>query len=264
VIRARRQALGRLLVAGGLLLLLAAAAQAANLRMARPAGGPEIPTPTPSATPAPNRTPDPTRTAEPGPTPTATPSEWAFGQVDLANPERLQLAFLLPGATIYTRAFEPQPYELGILAWDGFGPGSGKGIAWADWRARLGLWLHSGPDTTMTDLQAWLEADERAYILWPAEVNASLAAMVGSRAILRQGDRQQWARVAAAVRVKPLDVAETQDHVDDLLEHLGLGEIEPPVLMLYFCGRQLQGERVPPFTPHWQTARFVIVLQPEG
>lgn len=213
-------------------------------------------------------------TAAPRPTATALPNPWAFGRIDFGQPEPVLMIFdlrvgegLIETAVVDLIPHVWTPELFGSDLFNARRP-EDHGVVWQDDEGRVGLWLHSGPGEASYDLQELLERDQRGYFRSYREIQPLFDRyLIGSQVSLYQGDRQQPAYVAAATRVGPQDVGALQPHVTDMAEYLGLQNDMPtsqPALMLYFCGRLLNGEgpwRIPDESP-WQQARFVIGLVP--
>lgn len=176
----------------------------------------------------------------------------------------IEMYFDLPGGPVLVQPFTSYAYYPEILESGIFDPEKGNAIAWTDYKGRIGLWLHSGPAHTVTNLQVYLERDQqgntRSYFI----VEDVLDEIVGSRVVIRQSALLTFGRIAATVRVGPYGVQDLSKHVMDLMDYLGLDDIPEEALTLYFCGRQLAGEKRNPDLPHWQQARFIIVILPEG
>jgi len=143
------------------------------------------------------------------------------------------------------------------------------GVVWEDDAGRTGLWLHSGAGEVMFPLQEWLERDGRGYFRRWDDAQAFLDQyVVGRRVHVWQGEGYSLSRIRAAVRIGPRDVAGVQAHVMDLAEYAGLaGRLtgSPEALLLFFCGRLLNGEgewMLRDESP-WMQARYVIALVPE-
>lgn len=205
------------------------------------------------------------------PTPAWMP--WTFGRIDFGSEQAVQMIFNLNTgldqpeiavADFIPHAWTPELFSSGL-----FNPGrpDDHGVAWLDDAGRVGLWLHSGTGEAAWEIQELLERDQHGRFRQYQDAQPLLDQYVtGSQVELYQADAMQIAYIAVAIRVGPQDVAELQRHVMDLAEHLGFANqlYTSDVLMVYFCGRLLNGEgpyRIPNESP-WQQARFVLALVP--
>ncbi|KKM97256.1 hypothetical protein LCGC14_1169800, partial [marine sediment metagenome] len=174
---------------------------------------------------------------------------------------------ILPQVDIY--GWTPDVMSSGV-----FDISSGNAVAWEDENLRVGLWLHSGWNQTAKMLQQYLELNDARYRreVWTMDEFLETN-VIGSKVFIQQYDSFRNAKIVAAVRVPPEGVYAVASHVMDLATYLeetypghGFEKIidRSDVLMIYFCGRQLTGEKAHPDLPTAQQSRFIIALVPEG
>lgn len=209
----------------------------------------------------------------PSPSPSPTPEPWAFGRVDFSRTSPVLMIFNLEtgpdDVAVAISEFTPHVWTPELFASGLFNPRleDDHGVAWLDDADRIGLWLHSGTGEAAFEIQEVLERDQHGYFRNYRDVQPLLNRYIaGSLVELYQGDVRQNAYIAAAVRIGPQGVADLQQHVMDMAEYLGIANdlYSDDVLMIYFCGRLLNGEgayRIPNESP-WQQARFILALVP--
>jgi len=286
-----------LLAAGASLLLLFGSWWWDNFGLAMP------PTPAPISTPDDSFTLSPTGTTTPIPyatvflpdilqqaddalsdyvpptaTSTPTPVQWLFSEDPwgpmLCCGNTIDLRFNIEGGTITSNPFNVWVYEQGIFDTYKFDPDKGNSVIWDDGRGRWFLWVHSGPDHSMTPIQQWLERDEHGNTVGAYVTDERIDNLLGDGAYmgdLSHVDADNHATIVAAVRVSPDLVKEMNLHVGDLPEWLdqefpmaGFGSSMDarPILYITFCGRALAGEEPDPLSAYWQQARYVIGVIP--
>jgi len=210
----------------------------------------------------------------PEPTPTlAIP--WVFDGIDFNSPNEISILFELVDDDVYLlEPFTSHAWELDTWWEYTFALEGHHGIVWEDSNLRLGIWLHSGDGEVLFPLQEKIERDSKGWFRNYMDAQTYLQEHVyGARVVIRQSDVISVGRVKAVVRVGPQAVLAHQTHVMDLIEWLAkryddahfddLVE-ESEVLMIYSCGRLLNGEVKNPDLPYWQQARFIIAIMPEG
>jgi len=226
----------------------------------------------PSATAMPTMLPTLTPTITSTTTPTEKPLNWRGA--DLGSGDLTVVKFLLNDCIedIYTEPFHPWAFFGGIFDTAFFNPYRNGAVAWEDFEGRIILWIHSGPNLTITSLQVFLELDHRGYINTPEETQRKLdECVIGSAFELVQDNLLFTGKVVAAARIPPPDVLDLNDNVWDLPQALmekGLGQDwqaiidDPHSLIFFFCGRRLSGEASNPYLPYYQQSRFVIGMVP--
>lgn len=219
-------------------------------------------------------------TPEPSPTP-ETYNAWVFDNIDLSDSRKqIDMGFYIGQDTILVPYFTPIPFYEGVLEDGAFEAESNTGVTYLDGSNRKILNLHSGRrsalDTrgfTAWDLQKYFEeypnTGSRRY---PREVDEFFKKSVigSSRVITRQVTVPSHSKIVAAVRVSPEKVAESQEHVGDIVEWLGenypdfgfasLGK-DHETLVIKFCGRILSGEKEDETRPTYQQSRFFLALK---
>lgn len=215
--------------------------------------------------------------AEDVPKPDGEDDLWmTFGGLDLLDQQ--------VGFTFSMRCADDEPVEIppiDIIPWypgvfeDGkFGVGKDLAVAW-EHLGYEGLWIHSGWDfwlerSPATNLQYFLETNALNEVQplesMEARLNECLLGSevkVYSQALSRQG------RVTAAVRIPSGQVEELSRHTMDLAPYLastypesGFAELDPDVLLIYFCGRAALDEITNPDADYWTQTRYIIAISP--
>lgn len=246
-------------------------------------GTPLVMTRIPTATVQPTPLTNPIPLEVPGniyepPRPALTPTPqapWTYYGLDLNSGPEVEIRFdlldeqpiLLPSFT--SHAWTPTLFSEGLFDWR---LKENHGVVWEDLNGRLGLWLHSGPDEVMFPLQERLEREDSGYFRHYEDAQTYLDKQIGAGVSIYQGNQLSTSQIAAAVRVGPGGISALQSKVMDLVPYLaetypGLGFESlvgrQDVLILYFCGRLLNGESKNPDYPYWQQARFIIAIVPE-
>jgi len=176
--------------------------------------------------------------------------------------------------TVYLAPFRVVPYSPEVLASGDFLENMDFSIAW-EHLGFYGLWVHSGlaygiGELTAYPLQIYIEKDARGFFRSPATVSEHLqACVINAEMRLLQGETISVSKVVAAVRVPPSEIDEVSKHVMDLVPYLaetypgsGFDQMEPPGLLFYFCGQQLDGEMANLNYGKWTQARFIIGFAP--
>lgn len=123
----------------------------------------------------------------------------------------------------------------------------------------------------MYPLQNWLEKNfvENLDNSLESTFRASTILTGSEVDIIVAGQYVGFMRVAAAVRVAPLEVPELLNHVMDIVPYLAdkypAADFQfliddQQVVFLYFCGLALEGEERNPIANKWTQARFVVAL----
>lgn len=209
------------------------------------------------------------------PEPTPTPAEpWMFDGIDFDSPNEISILFEL----VDDDAYMLEPFTSHVWTsttwWENaFGLEGHHGVVWEDSNLRLGIWLHSGDGEVLFPLQEKFERDSKGWFRNYMDAQTYLQEHVyGSRVVIRQNDVTSIGWVKAVVRVGPQAVMEHQTHVMDLIEWLAKHYAgvhfeslidESEVLMIYSCGRLLNGEKRNPDLPYYQQSRFIIAIMPE-
>lgn len=233
-----------------------------------------------AATPTPFQ-PEPNEEATPEPSPTPEAENyWKFAKIDFSNSkEPIDMGFFIGSDTILVPSFTPFVYYEGALEDGAFSPEINSGMAYLDSSSRKVLNLHSGrrgpldaQGFTMWGMQRYLEEDPNNGVRrYPKTVNEIISqSLIGSEVVIRQGKISSLVKIAAALRVPPTQVAESQSHVYDISDWLGktypnsgfadLGNGKD-TLVIKFCGRILSGERADESRPSYQQSRFFIALK---
>jgi len=230
--------------------------------------------PAATSTPLRSATEMPTQSPTISPSSTSTEEPLIWQDVDFGDGTITVAKFMLNDCVenVYTEPFHPWAWFEGIFDTAFFDPHQGGVVAWEDTEGRIILWLHSGPQLTISPLQVFLERDERGYTLTPEETQQKLDdCVIGSWVEIVQDNLSFNGKVVAAARVLPTDVLEINQHVMDLPQTLLAKEIgsgwqeiidNPHSLTFYFCGRRLSGEDNNSRLLYWQQARFVIGIVP--
>lgn len=212
------------------------------------------------------------------PTPTPTPYEpYLIEGIRYDEGAPIEMLFRVPESPVGTPIELPQfkVYGWRTYTFDDpnfFKPGDRTAVSYMDNLGRVGIWAHSGGrQTTMYPLQNWLEKNFVEDL--DANLESNLRAstiLTGSEVdIIVAGQYVGFMRVAAAVRVPPLEVPELTEHIFDIVPYLAdkypaadfqFLENKQQVVFLYFCGLALDGEERNPDANKWTQARFVIAL----
>lgn len=234
------------------------------IRIPTPAPTSELPTATPE--------PDQGRIESPPaiiPSPEPTPEVW--GDLDLTNGTGTYFTVYTPELAFATGEFYPWSYREGIFESDLFLPDEAGAVSWIDQQARIVLWVHSGPNHTMSVLQRFIELDERGFIVSGARAEERIQQeIMGSPFEFVQADGTRfWTHMTAWARIQPNKVWEVNQHVSDLPEYLreqfpdqGWEGFNRDTLIVFFCGRQLTGDPHDPLRPYWQQTRYMLGLLP--
>lgn len=213
------------------------------------------------------------------PTPTPEPEPYVIEGIRFAEGAPIELRFHIPESPVSPDKVIEIP-QFTVYDWhpdifinpDFFQPGDHTAVSYIDDGGRVALWAHSGGrQTTMYPIQHWLEANLLKDL--DASLESSFRAsaiLIGSDVdIIVAGQYTGSMRVAAAVRVAPLEVPEMISHVGDLIPYLAATYPNADfqsvvnrqqVVYLYFCGLALDGEPINPEANKWTQARFVIAL----
>jgi len=235
---------------------------------------------------------EPTITRTPGPTPTLEPDQGnieALPEVDPVTPvpefvdvwENLDLSdgsatsFIVhtqnEGGSYATGEFWPWSYREGIFETSIFDPDAGGAVTWLDDFNRTILWVHSGPNHTMTALQRFIERDEFGNTLafQFAEERIRRNLMNSPVQFFQTPDSEQWAWITAWARIPPDSVDAINGSVSDLPATLramypnqGWEGFWSDTMIVFFCGRQLAGDPHDPDRPYWQQTRYIFGLLP--
>ena len=222
-------------------------------------------------------------TLESPPTP-ETYNAWVFDNIDLSNSRKqIDMGFYIGQDTILVPYFTPVAFYEGVLEDGAFEAESNTGMTYLDGLNRKILNLHSGRrsalDTrgfTAWALQKYLEeypsTGSRRH---PREVDEFIKkSVVGSSVVVREDKVSSNSKIVAGVRVGPQRVAESQEHVGDIIDWLGqnypdsgfadLGR-NHETLVIKFCGRLLAEipglEEEDLSRPTYQQARFFLALK---
>jgi hypothetical protein len=202
------------------------------------------------------------------PSPEPTPEIW--GDLDLTNGISTYFTVHTPDLAFATGEFYPWSYREGIFESDLFDPDEAGAVSWTDQLARIVLWVHSGPNHTISVLQRFIELDERGYIVSGARAEERIRQeIMDSPFEFVQGHTSFWTHMTAWARIPPDEVEELNEHVSDLPEYLreqypdqGWEGFNRDTLIIFFCGRQLTGDPHDPTRPYWQQTRYVLGLLP--
>jgi hypothetical protein len=209
------------------------------------------------------------------PTPSPTPYEpYVIENIRYAGGAPIELDFHVQGPTpklIELPQFIVHDWREDIFDDPNFfKPGDRTAVSYQDDAGRVGIWAHSGGRrTTMYPLQSYLEQSILPDTPDALESFLLTGSLVGSDVdVIVAGQYVGFMRVAAAVRVPPLEVPELLDHVMDIIPFLAENHDthfqslinNQQVVFLYFCGLALEGEERNPDANKWTQARFVIAL----
>lgn len=233
----------------------------------------ELPTVAPTAV-LPTTTPEPEQgkiELPPKDIPAPEPPPEVWGDLDLTNGTGTYFNVFTPELAFATGEFYPWGYRPGIFESDLFAPDEAGAVSWTDHLKRIVLWVHSGPNHTMSVLQRWIELDDRGFIVSAARAEEKIQQeIMNSPFQFVQADgTEQWTHMTAWARVEPNSVWELNQHVSDLPEYLreefpnqGWEGFEQDTLIVFFCGRQLTGDPTDPQRPYWQQTRYIFGLLP--
>ena len=202
------------------------------------------------------------------PLPEPPPEIW--GDLDLTNGTGTYFVVYTPELAFATGEFYPWSYRKGIFESELFDPDEAGAVSWTDQQARIVLWVHSGPNHTVSVLQRFIELDDRGFIVSGATAEERIRQeIMGSPFEFIQNHTSFWTHMTAWARVPPGEVEELNEHVSDLPEYLreqypdqGWEGFNQDTLIIFFCGRQLTGDPKDPSRPYWQQTRYVLGLLP--
>lgn len=236
------------------------------------------PTSTPiqdSSTQSAEITPTPLPTSSLTPTYTPTPEWMTYDGIDLRD-QSIEALFTMAcdQTQVYINPFLVRPYSPELLDSGEFDTNLTFGIAW-EHLGFYGLWVHSGQSDQFGDLpvyplQIYLENNAQGFLRSSAELSEHLQnCLIGSEVIFRQGDNTSVSKVIAAVRIPPYHVEEVNRQPMNLVPYLaehypdsGFDQMELPGLLLYSCGRHLNGEAFHTHFDYWTQARYIIGFMP--
>lgn len=232
----------------------------------------EFPTLAPTAV-LPTTTPEPEQgriELPPVEMPEAVPTPEIWGDLDFTDGDGTYFVVYTPELAFATGEFTPWSYREGIFQSDLFDPDLAGAVSWTDHLQRIILWVHSGPNHTMSVLQRWIELDERSHIVNGATAEERIRQeLMGSPFEFIQNHTSFWTHMTAWARIPPPKVWEVNQHVSDLPEYLreqypdqGWEGFNQDTLIVFFCGRQLTGDPHDPSRPYWQQSRYVLGLLP--
>lgn len=203
-------------------------------------------------------------------------SSWSPLKLDEAIPTYMIFGLnTSPGLTsISTDIFYPVEWYPGVFQSEAFDPEKGGAVSWVDNGGRTTLWVHSGPDNTMTSVQQYIETMPfTGFRVSAKEADRRLDEDIqDGRVTFVQSLTLIAGRVVAWARISPDLVEESNSHVMDLPVWLqdhypdqGWSFIQgvSDSIMIYFCGRQLQGEEGDSSRPYWQQARIILGIVPD-
>ncbi len=203
------------------------------------------------------------------PPPEPTPEIW--GDLDLTNGTGTYFTVYTPEFALATGEFYPWSYREGIFESELFDPDENGAVSWTDYLSRIVLWVHSGPNHTMSVLQRFIELDDRGFIVSGARAEEKIQQELMNQPFqfVQADGTEQWTHMTAWARIEPNKVWEVNQHVSDLPEYLreqfpnqGWEGFNRDTLIIFFCGRQLTGDPHDPQRPYWQQTRYVLGLLP--
>jgi hypothetical protein len=205
---------------------------------------------------------------------------FTFAKIDFSDsPKMVSMGFFIGGETTIVPPFIPFAFYEGALQDGVFASESNTGLAYLETYNRIILNIHSGRrgplDTrgfSAYALQLFLETNpETGNRRYPREADQYLTnTVVGSEVVLKQKDQASLTTIAAAVRVPPQHVWESQRHVADITDWLTKKypestfknlEGDEKYLVIKFCGRILGGEDEDPRRSPSQQSRFFLALK---
>lgn len=207
------------------------------------------------------------------PTPTR---EWmVYEGVDLREQQvEILVSFNCNEQEVYIPPFTIIPWYPEVFEDGKFAIRSNNAVAW-DHLGIYGLWVHSGLDFLGNELTAYplqnaLERNKSGTLHDPESFNQALKnCLIGGEIRIKQGNTISLNRVVAAVRVPTDEVEETSTHVMDLVPYLsefypdsGFEKMTSPGMLLYFCGRRLNGESYNPNENYYTQSRIIIGFEP--
>lgn len=243
-------------------------------------------TPQPTIEPSPTPTPlktfdspkvDPTSPTEEVPILTPAPTqEWmVYDGIDLREQQvEILVSLNCDDQEVYIQQFTVIPWHPEVFTNGQFAVTSNNAVAW-EHLGFYGLWVHSGQDIIGNELTAYplqnaLERNEAGILHDPTSFDKALdSCLISSEISIKQGDTISLNQVVAAVRVPSEKVEEVSSHVMDLLPYLaetypdsGFDQMTSPGMLLYFCGRRLNGESYNVNENYWTQSRIIIGFQP--
>lgn len=218
----------------------------------------------------PQVTPEPTAIA---PTPAR---EWmVYEGIDLREQQlEILVSFKCNDREVYIPPFTIIPWYPEVFDDGNFSIRSNNAVAWEHLGIH-GLWVHSGLDILGNELTAYpfqnaIERNESGTLHDPDSFKQAVEnCLIGSEIRIKQGTTISLNRVVAAVRVPSSEVEEVSTHVMDLVPYLsdvypdsGFGKMTSPGMLLYFCGRRLNGESYNTNENYWTQSRIIIGFEP--
>ena len=220
---------------------------------------------------------DPTSPAEKVPIIIPAPTEeWmVYDAIDLREQQvEILITLNCNDQEVYIRKFTVIPWYPEVFTNGQFAVTSNNAIAW-EHLGFYGLWVHSGQDIIGNELTAFplqnaLERNDVGILHNPTSFNEALdSCLIGGEITIKQGETISLNQVVAAVRVPSGQVEEVSSHVMDLLPYLaetypdsGFDQMTSPGMLLYFCGRRLNGESYNLNENYWTQSRIIIGFQP--
>jgi len=216
---------------------------------------------------APNQEPTPFSPANPTPEATRTPvvqGEGEFAGInffDTSSP--VDMGVFLDNLTIPVPQFNTLRFREGILTTEEFAPYMNTVMVWRDGGGRMQIDGHSGwydRDTqrvgfAFTPWQLVLEENpQQTARISNAQVDEKiLNDFMGKQVMIRQGGKNALANIIAGVRVTPRFIPDSKTNIVNIVPWLAetfpnhgfeqaLEEDPWKVLVIKFCGRNLQGE----------------------
>lgn len=234
------------------------------------------PTPTPLKTVA-SPTEDPTPLTEEVSTLLPVPTEeWmVYDGIDLHEQQvEILVSLNCEDQEVYIQQFSIIPWHPEVFTNGQFAVTSNNAVAW-EHLGLYGLWVHSGQDILGNELTAYplqntLERNDVGILHSPTSFDKALnSCLIGGEISIKQGDTISLNQVVAAVRVPSGKVEEVSSHVMDLQPYLaetypdsGFDQMTAPGMLLYFCGRRLNGESYNVNENYWTQSRIIIGFQP--
>lgn len=204
-----------------------------------------------------------------------TPEWMVYDDIDLYD-STIKLSFkpACEEVMITLPVFDSHAWYPGIFDSGVFNIGNNTAVVW-DHLGYYGVWMHAGLDAnsqplTAYPLQNYLEIDSNSKIRNTEQFDTMIQeCLLGSLVLIEEEENKSLSRITAAVRIPSENVPEVSQHVMDLVPYLannypesGFTELEPPAMLLYFCGRRLSNETMDPTMNYWTQSRIIIAFEP--
>ena len=210
---------------------------------------------------------------EPLPSPTPTIPWMQFGNVSVLDSQTLMtIQDGYDTAPITSPEFTVIPWTPEVLESGAFTISKKTVVAW-EHLGFTGYWIHSGMDwlgrpLAAFPLQNYLEKVDGREMRTPQEFDQNVAdCLIGGKVNFQVGEDLLEGKITAVLRIPASDVKMVSNHVMDLVPYLaktypksGFDKLEAPELLLYFCGRQLSGEKADWSLAYYAQSRIFVAI----